>query len=142
MRLLFVCNVVRAICVFAIANVYGLGDSERVIGRWMATKARDSLVIATKVIRIPCHDNMQLFLLFLGLLIPCAFVLCFVVVLCCHALEAASDARCDVQEPYPALAGACLSLLATQPLCGVTRVMIAFAGGWTNGYVAAAGATD
>ena len=108
-----------------IAKVYGFGDSERVIGRWMATKARDSLVIATKVIRLPCHDNM--FLQFLGSLIPCAFVLCFGF---CLVLSRAGGSEIHAAKfrnhivVFAALASACLSLLATQPLCGVTRVMI------------------
>jgi aryl-alcohol dehydrogenase-like predicted oxidoreductase len=38
------------------ANVYGRGVSEEVVGRWLKSKPRDSLVIATKV-RFPMGDG-------------------------------------------------------------------------------------
>ena len=36
-------------CALLTADIYGAGDSERVVGNWLKAKPRDSLVIATKV---------------------------------------------------------------------------------------------
>jgi aryl-alcohol dehydrogenase-like predicted oxidoreductase len=45
-------------CVWLVlANVYGLGDSERVIGNWFKKMDRTSVVIATKVRGCPAFRS-------------------------------------------------------------------------------------